>query len=86
MVDNVDRFKRAEEALEIFVDRIMHGEMNEQGALDLICDIGHFCRLRLGMSRNETIALYATAIGCWSKQDQAPDGESFTKDSANVTM
>lgn len=35
MVDNVDRFKRAEEALEIFVDRIMHGEMNEQGALDL---------------------------------------------------
>ncbi len=86
MVDNVDRAEWAEAALELFGNMVMSGEVSEETAQDLICDIGHFCRIQLRLSRSETIALYETAIGCWSAEDNAPDGEPHANDKAEVEV
>lgn len=86
MVDNVDRAEWAQAALEQFAKMVMPSEVTEETAQDLICDIGHFCRLQLRLSRSETIALYATAIGCWSAEDNAPDGEPYANDKAEVEV
>ena len=86
MVDNVDRAEWAEAALELFGNMVMSGEVSEETAQDLICDIGHFCRIQLRLSRSETIALYETPIGCWSAEDNAPDGEPYANDKAEVEV
>jgi hypothetical protein len=86
MVDNVDRAEWAEEALELFAKMVMPGEVTEETAQDLICDIGHFCRRQLRLSRSDIIALYATAIGCWSAEDRAQDGEPYANDKAEVKV
>lgn len=86
MVDNVDRAEWAEAALEQFATMVMPGELTEETAQDLICDIGHFCRLQLRLSRSDIIALYATAIGCWSAEERAVDGEPYANDKAEVKV
>jgi hypothetical protein len=86
MVDNVDRAEWAEAALELFADMVMPGEVSEETAQDLICDVGHFCRIQLRLSRSEVIALYAAAIGCWSAEDRAADGEPYANDKVEVEV
>lgn len=86
MVTNLDRSECAEKSLQMFGDMVMSGELSEDTAQDLICNIGHFCRFGLLMSRSEIIALYATAIGCWSAEDRAPDGEPYSNDKVDVTI
>jgi len=86
MVDNVDRAEWAEAALELFANMVMPGEISEETAQDLICDIGHFCRIQLSLSRREILALYAAAIGCWSAEDRAPDAEPFANDTVEIDV
>jgi hypothetical protein len=86
MVDNVDRAEWAEAALEQFAKMVMPDEVTEETVQDLVCDIGHFCRLELRLSRDETLALYATAIGCWSAEDRAQDGDPYANDKAEVKV
>lgn len=86
MVDNVDRAEWAKAALELFANIVMPGELSEETAQDLICDLGHFCRIQLRLSPSEVIALYAAAIGCWSAEDRAADGEPYANDMVEVQV
>jgi hypothetical protein len=86
MVDNVDRAEWAEETLELFAKMVMPDEVTEETAQDLVCDVGHYCRLQLRLSRDETLALDAIAIGCWSAEDSAPGGEPHNNDKFQVEV
>ncbi len=74
------------DSLQLFGDMVMSGELSEETAQDLICNIGHFCRFRLQMSRHEIISLYSIAIGSWSAEDRAPDGEPHVNDKVDVAI
>jgi hypothetical protein len=64
MVDNVDRAEWAEAALELFAGMVMPGEVSEETAQDLICDVGRSCLIQLRLSRSEVLALYAAGRSC----------------------
>ncbi len=88
MATNEERATWAEQALQNFGDLTMGGELSKETITDLICDICHFAELNLGQDKDAVLKLVGAAIGAWSAERDAPDGEPIFNDSVliNITI
>lgn len=77
MVDNHDRADWAETALVAFADECMSGQVYEETVIDLVCDLGHFCKIRLGLNDAEIVMLFQHGIGSWKAESDHPSGEPY---------
>jgi len=68
MADNIDRSEWAGRALQAFADECMAGFVSDEAVTDLICDLGHFAELELGLPRDRVLRLYSIGIGAWSAE------------------
>lgn len=86
MVNNIDRADWAREALQVFADRCMAGDLTEETLCDLICNIGHYAELELMLSRNEAIRVYSIGIGAWSAESKSPLDEPDNNDAVTILI
>lgn len=75
MVQNMERADWAEEALKAFAEACMPGAITDDTVVDLVCDLGHFCKLKLGFTDAEVVALYQSGVGAWKAEADHPLGE-----------
>jgi hypothetical protein len=74
---NEDRADWAEIAATVFAEIVSCGDISEETVTDLVCDLGHFAKLRLGFSKDEIIRLFEIGVGAWLAEDDHPEGEPF---------
>ena len=65
----------AEIAVGVFADMVSLGNVSDETVSDLVCDLGHFAKLRLGLPHDEIIRLFENGIGMWLSEDVDPDNE-----------
>ncbi len=65
----------AEAAAIEFADLVSRGDVSDETVSDLVCDLGHFAKLRLGLSAHEIIHLFENGIGMWLSEDVDPDND-----------
>lgn len=85
-MSNQDRAEWAGAALQNFADITMGGDLCENTLTDLICDIGHFAELVLGLEKTETMKLFEIGIGAWSAERDSLDGEPDSNDIVSISI
>ena len=63
----------AEAAANEFANLVSRGDVSDETVSDLVCDLGHFAKLRLGLRADEIIHLFENGIGMWLSEDVDPD-------------
>lgn len=86
MVTNMDRAEWAEQALQNFADLTMAGDLSEDTVVDLICDIGHFIELKLGLGKGDVIRLMEFAIGAWYAERNSLDGNPDANEDVCIAL
>jgi hypothetical protein len=72
---NEDRADWAEAAATVFAENVSFGNVSEETVTDLVCDLGHFAKLRLGLGKDEIVRLFEIGVGAWLAEDDHPDGD-----------
>ena len=65
----------AEAAAIEFADLVSRGDVSDETVSDLVCNLGHFAKLRLGLRNDEIIHLFKNGIGMWLSEDVDPDND-----------
>lgn len=73
MVKNIDRAEWAELALRIFADITLGGDCGTDAVTDLVCDLGHYAQIELGLSKSQVVKLFEVGIGAWSAECSHPE-------------
>jgi hypothetical protein len=84
MVQNSERADWAQDALEAFASSCMPGEITEETVTDLICDIGHFARRKLGLNEDAVLRIYEFGIGAWIAEERHPEGDPWNNAAVQV--
>ncbi len=74
---NEDRADWAEVAAIVFANIVSLGNVSAETVADLVCDLGHFAKLRLGLRNDEIICLFENGIGTWISEDDHPEGDPW---------
>ena len=72
---NEDRADWAEAATLAFANLVSFGDVSEETVTDLISDLGHFAKSRLGLHYHEVIRLFENGVEAWIVEDSHPDGD-----------
>lgn len=86
MVNNIDRAEWAGRALKQFADDTMGGYVCDETIADLVCDIGHFAEIELGLSNQLVLRLFEIGIGTWSAERNDYDGEPCSNDFVEIEI
>jgi hypothetical protein len=63
----------AEAAAIEFANMVSMGNVSDETVSDLVGNLGHFAKLRLGLRADEVIHLFENGIGMWLSEDVDPD-------------
>jgi hypothetical protein len=74
---NEDRANWAEAATVAFASLTSLGDVSDETVTDLISDLGHFARLRLGLQYREIIRLFENGIEAWVSETGRPDNDAL---------
>lgn len=74
---NEDRANWAEAATVTFANLVSPGDVSDETVTDLISDLGHFAKSRLGLLNHEIVRLFEIGIGAWISEDGHPDGGAW---------
>jgi hypothetical protein len=69
---NEHRADRAEVAAIVFANLVSLGNVSDETVIDLVSDLGHFAKLRLGLQDDDIIRLFENDIGMWLSEDVDP--------------
>jgi hypothetical protein len=83
---NEDRADWAQAAAVTFADLVSLGDVSDETVVDLVSDLGHFAKLRLGLRNNEIIRLFENGIGAWISEDGRPDGDAWEERIVTITV
>ena len=83
---NEQRADLAEAAFDVFAKLVSRCDVSDETIMDLICDLGHFAKINLGMQNTEIIRLFESGIGNWLSEDGHPDGDPFCVEFVKVRI
>ena len=86
LITNLDRADWAEQALQNFAELTMGGELSEETVADLICDIGHFIELKLGLEKDDVLRLMRFGVGAWNAERNSLDGNPEDNDDVHISL
>lgn len=75
---------RAEAFAAAFANIVSYGDIWYKNVTGLVCDLGHFPKIRPIVGKQDVIHLFEIALGAWLAEDDHPEGERF--DSYLVTL
>jgi hypothetical protein len=83
---NEDRAEWAEAAIEVFAKLVSLCDVSDETVMDLICDLGHYAKLRVGLQNAEITRLYEAGIGNWLSEDGHPEGDPVFEEFVTVRI
>lgn len=86
MTNNIDRSEWAGRALQTFANECMSGVISDEAVTDLICDLGHFAELELGLPGDKVLKLYSIGIGAWSAETKHYNADPENNDHVTIIL
>jgi predicted lipoprotein len=75
MILNTDRADWAAKCLRTFADLTTNGHIDEDAIADLICDLGHYAELEMGLESQNVLRVFEVGIGAWLAESEHPYGD-----------